>query len=324
MKKTTARAHSNIAFIKYWGKKDEILRLPTNGSISMNLSGLYTDTTVEFIPSLTQDDITIDGKKDAQKALRVTSHLDRVRALGKTNGKARVVSQSNFPSGAGLSSSASGFASLTVAATQSLGLTLSERELSILARLGSGSACRSIPDGFVEWKDATTSEESYAETLFPHDYWDIVDIVVLTSAEQKYIPTSQGQERAKTSIFFQERLRHMKNKIEQCRRHLQERDFTALGILSEMEALEMHAVMITSWPALLYWLPGTLAVMQAVQKWREEGLAVYFTINTGQNVHILCQQKDKEQVMKLVSTLPDVQKVIANQVSRGTYLIMNP
>ena len=166
MEKITARAYSNIAFIKYWGRKDEILRLPTNGSISMNLSNLFTTTTVEFSSQYTADEITINGKKDELMNNRVIRHLDIVRKLKKVETRAKVVSINNFPTGTGLSSSASGFAALTLAAAKSIGLHLSEKELSILARQGSGSACRSIPNGFVEWENGEKSEDSYAKTIF--------------------------------------------------------------------------------------------------------------------------------------------------------------
>src|SRR3982074_336513 len=142
--KATALAPSNIAFIKYWGKKDEDLRLPENGSISMNLSNLLTTTTVEFDPNYKDDEIFINDDLDYLMARkRVIAHLDRIRSKAKIKDKAKVVSKNNFPSGTGLSSSASGFAALTVAAASAAGLKLSEKELSVLARLGSGSACRS-------------------------------------------------------------------------------------------------------------------------------------------------------------------------------------
>lgn len=180
--KATAVAPSNIAFIKYWGTKDDVLRLPKNGSISMNLSNLLTTTTVEFNPDFYQDIVTVDNEQKVIEGNRVIKHLDRIRSLAKIDYKAKVVSNNNFPSSKGLSASASGFAALTVAGAAAAGLKLSEEELSILARQGSGSACRSIPDGFVEWLDGDTSETSYSVSLYKPDYWDIVDIVEIGRA----------------------------------------------------------------------------------------------------------------------------------------------
>src|SRR3989304_6673895 len=171
MNKATAIAPSNIAFTKYWGRKDEVLRLPENGSISMCLSDLLTTTTVEFSENYTKDEVIINGGGlEAGEAERVIKHLDRVRKMANISLKAKVVSNNNFPTGTGLSSSSSGFAALTLAASKAAGLNLSEKELSILARQGSGSACRSIPDGFVEWLDGDTNETSYAVSLYPPSF----------------------------------------------------------------------------------------------------------------------------------------------------------
>lgn len=320
MKKTT-RAHSNIAFVKYWGKKDEALRLPSNGSVSMNLSNLYTTTTVQFSDTLPHDDITINNERDEKKIAKVASHLDRIRALANTKMKAKVVSENNFPTGVGLSSSATGFAALTAAATLALGAKLSEREMTVLARLGSGSACRSIPTGYVEWKTGDTTDESYAVSLYPPTHWDLVDIVALTSTKEKYVATTDGQRSAQSSPFFEQRMKHIEKRIEDCKRYIKEKNFSAFGTLLEKDALEMHAIMLTSTPPLLYWLPETVLIMKKVLEWRRSGIEAYFTINTGQNVHIICRQADAAKVEKLLHEIPAVMDVIPNTCSRGTYEI---
>lgn len=319
--KATAKAHSNIAFIKYWGRKDEELRLPTNGSISMNLSNLFTITTVEFLENLEEDSILVNNEETGHINQRVVQHLNRVRALVKTSLKAKIMSQNNFPIGTGLSSSASGFAALTLAATKALGLDLSEKELSILARQGSGSASRSIPDGFVEWLDGNTSEESFSQSIFPVGHWDIVDIVVVVSKEKKDIATSEGQKRVESSIFFQTRLNHVQEKIDTCKKLIGNRNFSEFGKLIEMEALELHAIMLTSWPPLIYWLPQSIYVMKSVQKWRAEGLDVYFTVNTGQDIHIIGQKKDEAKIIDRIKGLESIMKILPNSPSNGTYLL---
>src|SRR3989344_7431396 len=171
--KATAVAPSNIAFIKYWGKKNEELKLPANGSISMNLSNLLTTTTVEFNSEFKEDSVIINNTIDIKKSSRVIKYLDLIRKKANQFQKAKVVSVNNFPEETGLSSSSSGFAALTLAATKAAGLSLSEKELSIFARQGSGSACRSIPDGFVEWLDGAASETLHTVSIFPHSYFDI-------------------------------------------------------------------------------------------------------------------------------------------------------
>lgn len=319
MLKATAIAPSNIAFIKYWGKKDEVLRLPENGSISMNLSNLLTTTTVEFDEKYKVDEITIDNK--LINDIRLIKHLDRMRLLGKSNLKAMVVSENSFPSGTGLSSSASGFAALSLAGAKALGLNLIEKELSILARQGSGSACRSIPDGITEWLDGDESESSYAVSLYKPDYWDLVDVVAVVSSAKKDIATSEGMKTVLTSPFYQKRIELIKKKIENCRRFIKDKDFTNLGELIESEALELHAIMLTSTPALIYWTTGTLSIMKLTAKWRQEGIEVYFTINTGQDIHLICQKKDEIKVQNKLKELDFVNKIIVNYLSEGARII---
>ncbi len=319
--KATAIAPSNIAFIKYWGKKDELLRLPENPSLSMNLSHLLTTTTVEFNPKYQNDKIIINGKKEVVENNRAVKHLDRIRALAKMQLKAKVKTVNNFPSSTGLSSSASGLAALTLAASKAAGLDLSKKDLSVLARQGSGSACRSIPDGFVEWLDGDTSETSYGVSLFPADWWKIADVVVIVSADKKDISSTEGQKLVSSSPFFPERLKNVKSKLERAKKLLKEKDFPAFGELIEAEALELHAVMITSRPPLIYWLPETLKIMKLAQKWRSEGLPVYFTINTGQTVHLICEQKNIKEVEKRLKAVKEVEKIIINKPAVGARII---
>ncbi|HVA96066.1 MAG TPA: diphosphomevalonate decarboxylase [Candidatus Acidoferrales bacterium] len=319
--KATAVAPSNIAFIKYWGVKDEVLRLPKNGSISMNLSNLLTTTTVEFNSDFYQDSITVNNVQEIIEGNRVIKHLDRIRSLTKIQYKAKVISKNNFPTSTGLSSSASGFAALTVAAAAAAGLKLSEKELSILARQGSGSACRSIPDGFVEWLDGDTSETSYAVSLYPKDHWDIIDVVAVVSTNKKEISSTEGHKLATTSLFFDRRLQLNKEKMRLVKRYIKEKNFTAFGNVIEAEALELHAIYLTSQPSLIYLLPASLRLLHLVKKWRQEGLEVYFTLNTGQDVHIICEKKNAKKVVKKLSEMEEVQNTIINYPSKGAHLI---
>ncbi len=323
--KATSVAPSNLAFIKYWGRKNEALRLPTNGSISMNLSGLLTTTTVEFLEGLAQDAVTINGQNfapDTVETARVSRHLDRVRQLAGLKLAARVVSENNFPSSTGLSSSASSFAALTVAAATAAGLNLLEKELSILARQGSGSACRSIPGGFVEWLDGDSSETSFAVSLYPPQHWPIVDVVAIVSREKKEVSSSMGQLAAASSPFFPVRLARMHDKLALARALIQKRDFTRFGELIEAEAVEMHAIMLTSTPSLMYWLPGSVKIMRLARKWRGEGLEVYFSVNTGQDVHLICRPEDVDALLARLRDVPDVTDLIINRPVPGARLVM--
>lgn len=324
MSKETAIAPSNIAFTKYWGRKDEVLRLPENGSVSMTLSNLLTTTTVEFSPNYQRDEVTINGGGlEEGEAERVVKHLDRVRNLaGPPAGglRAKVVSENNFPTGTGLSSSAAGFAALSLAASKASGLDLSEKDLSILARQGSGSACRSIPRGFVEWLDGDTSDTSYAVSIFPPGHWQIADVVAVVSESKKEVSTSVGQQSARSSPFMPVRLAHMREKNERVKQLIAERNFQEFGELVEAEALELHAIMLTQYPPLIYWTPGTLQIMKLTSRWRFEGLPVYFTINTGQDIHLICEAENMEAVRAKLKELRFVKDIIVNTPGEGARL----
>ncbi len=318
--KTTAIAPSNIAFIKYWGKKDEKLRLPENGSISMNLSNLLTTTTIEFSERFKKDTLIYNGVSESTKDNRAIAHVEKIRKIAKSKLFAKIVTKNNFPSGTGLSSSASGFAALTLATTAALGLKLSEKELSILARQGSGSACRSIPNGFVEWLDGNTSDTSYAKSIFSKEHWDLRDIVAVVSTDKKEVATSEGQKGAQGSQFFEVRKKAMAKKIKNCKKFIKEKNFEKLGELVESEALELHSIMLTSHPSLIYLLPETLRIMRMVKRWRSEGLPVYFTLNTGQNIHLIVEGKNAAKAIKKLKDMPNILEIIENKASDGVQL----
>jgi diphosphomevalonate decarboxylase len=319
--KTTVIAPSNIAFIKYWGKKDEVLRLPENGSISMTLDNLLTKTSVEFSNDLETDEVWINGEQNEKKSARVIKHLDRVRKMSGLNLKAKVESSNNFPTGTGLSSSASGLAALSLAASKAAALDLNEKELSILARQGSGSACRSIPSGFVQWLDGDTSDTSYATTIFDKNHWDIADVVAVVNQGPKDVSTTEGMQSASSSNFYQTRLNGMTNKLNLCRSLIEKKDFTQFGDLIEAEALELHAIMLTSHPSLIYLEPASIKLFKFIKNLRKEGLEAYFTVNTGQDVHIICQRKLVEKLVEKLSEMPEVKETIVNFVGDGARVI---
>ena len=320
--KIKARAPSNIAFIKYWGKKNEKLRIPANSSISMNLSDAYTETSVNFNEDLRDDLVIIDGKKiEGKEKERISEHMDIIRKMAGIGTFAEVESKNNFPKGAGIASSASGFAALTVAGAKASGLNLSEKELSILARLGSGSACRSIPDGFVEWKTGSKSNNSYAYSIKPSGYWDICDVIAVVGEKAKKVSSTEGHRQAKESPFYKARISCMNEKIKNIKLALKNKDFTRFGKIIEEEAINMHTVMMTGKPSLFYWLPKTLEIMQSVVDWRDSGLETYFTIDAGPNIHIICVAKDAKKVKAKLEKIQGVKKIIINKASEGARIL---
>lgn len=318
----TAQSCANIAFVKYWGRRDDALRLPLNASISMNLDAATTTTTVAFDPALAADEVTIHGAEDGGGAARrVSEHLDRVRALAGIATRARVASRNSFPMGAGIASSASAFAALTAAACAAAGVELDERALSILARQGSGSACRSIPTGFVEWHAADTSAGSYAESIAPPGHWDLRDLIAIVQTAHKAVGSSKGNALVSTSPFAAARLAEAERALPAIRRAILARDFAAFGEETEQEAIRMHAVAMTSRPSLLYWSPETVRLMHAIRAWRDEGLPAYFTIDAGANVHVLCEGAHAGAIGARLRAEPGVGDVIANRPGPGTRLV---
>ena len=308
----TAIAHPNIAFIKYWGNRDDLLRLPASGSISMNLEGLHTTTTVAWDErrGTGDDSLTLNGNSVTGNPLeRVSAFLDIVRQMAGFPYRAAVSSENNFPMGTGIASSASAFAALALAASKAAGLNLDETALSRLARRGSGSACRSIPGGFVEWLPGAGDADSYAVCLAPPGHWDLADCLAVVSREHKATGSARGNTLAGTSPLQAARLADAPRRLDLCREAILQRDFAALAAVAELDSDLMHAVMMTSTPALFYWQPATLGFMGAVREARAKGLPACYTVDAGPNVHVICEAAAGADVLKLVGGLPGVGEV---------------
>ncbi|MCY3780951.1 MAG: diphosphomevalonate decarboxylase [Chloroflexi bacterium] len=319
----SARAHSNIAFIKYWGNRDHRLRLPTNSSLSMNLGDLHTTTMVEWSRTRAADSLTINGSPGNEAALaRVRKHLDMLRRRLDFDWRARVDSWNNFPMGAGIASSASAFAALTVAAVAAQGMKMDERELSTLARLGSGSAARSIPPGFVEWRAGDRHDLSYAETFADYDHWDLVDVIAIVSRRHKRVGSSAGHQTADSSVLQAARVESVTSRLRSLKEAIIERDFAQFAEFVEQDSNLMHAVMMTSKPPLFYWQPLSLKVMEAVRHWREtDALQVCYTLDAGPNVHCICLADDAPQVItRLRALLPEIE-ILQSRVGGGAAVI---
>jgi len=307
----TAIAHPNIAFIKYWGNRDDELRLPANSSLSMNLDGLQTQTQVDFDPSYSKDSLGLNGNDTSGAQLaRVSAFLVLVRSLAGIETHARVESENNFPSGAGIASSSSAFAALALAASAAAGLKLDEAALSRLARRGSGSASRSVPSGFVEWRASERDENSFAHSIAPAQHWALTDCIAVVSETHKSVGSTEGHQLARTSPLQPGRLGGVEERLTRCRKAILLRDFATLAEVVELDNHLMHAVMMTSQPALLYWQPASLAVMHAVRSWRAGGLQAFYTLDAGPNVHVICLAQDAEKIAKQLAEIPGVNRVL--------------
>jgi len=311
-RRATALAHPNIALIKYWGNQDDNLRLPANPSLSMNLGSLQTITTVTFDDSLAGDTLAINGVPFTGPTLeRVTANLDLVRRQAGLTYRARIESDSNVPVGSGIASSSAAFAALSVAAAAAAGLDLDQAALSRLARRGSGSASRSVPGGFCLWQ-AGDDDSSVARSIAPPEHWDLQDVVAIVSQEHKEVGSSGGHPLARTSPLQAARIAGVERRLEACREALLARNLPALGPVIEEDAVIMHAVMMSSRPPLYYWTPTTMALILTTQRWQRDGLPVYFTIDAGPNVHLICEAGLAQQVEAELHKIPGVQTVLTS------------
>jgi diphosphomevalonate decarboxylase len=323
--KATAFANSNIAIIKYWGRRDRKLGLPSNSSLSFTMdSQLSTCTTTEFSPSLAQDTLILDGRPaNVKETARVGDFLDIVRRMAGLKLRARVVSNNTFPKSAGLASSASGFAALAGAASRAAGLNLNQRELSILARLGSGSASRSILGGCVEWKAGKNKDgsDSYAVQLSPPGKWkDLRNVIAISSMEEKKVGSAEGmQMTAKTSSLFPARLKAVEKRLSEMRSAVKAHDFEKMAPLIMQESDSMHACMLDSWPPIVYLNETSFRVMRCVLELNESlgKFAAAYTFDAGPNAHVYTTAKYASEIRKMLGEMPGVMKVIECRVGEG-------
>jgi len=287
MSTATARAHANIALVKYWGKRDAARNLPAAGSLSLTLGALETVTTVRFDPKLAADELVLNGA--AAPGLRVTGFLDLVRAIAGTTTRAAVETVNRFPTASGLASSASGFAALALAATRAAGVTLDARALSRLARQGSGSAARSIFAGFA--RVVAGDDDAWAEAVDdPRGLAARARMVIAEvggGAPKLHGSRDAMEHCAATSPLYRGWLECVPRDLAIAEDAIARGDLAALGELAEANALAMHAAAIASRPAIVYWQPATLGLLAAVRALRDGGVPAWATMDAGPHVKVL-------------------------------------
>ena len=322
-RKVTAVAPSNIAFIKYWGIRDLEHILPYNPSISMTLSRCVSRTTVEY--SSTPDDQILQRLDDGSLSLapqafaeRIHEHLERLREWAQVDGGIKVATENSFPMGAGLASSASGFAALTLAVITALGHEVSAEELSELARLsGSGSAARSVIGGYVEWPAPHPEGSAHAESLAPAEHWELKDIIAILDTKPKEVSSRIGHQRAPTSPYFETRLKLLPGRLERVRTAIANRSFEELAPVVEEESIDLHLIAMSSHPPIFYWRPETLEVLAVVRQLRKDGTQVCATMDAGANVHLICVPEHEERVVGELANISGVREVIRDGVGPG-------
>ena len=320
--KGKARAHGNIALIKYWGKRDDELVLPMNSSLSLTLDCFFTETEVIFRDDIDKDHFYLNGNiQDEDDTKRISNFLDLFRKSAEIKSSAVVKSINYVPTAAGLASSASGYAALAAATNVASGLNLDSKELSIYARQGSGSATRSIYGGFVEWRKGIFSEDSYA---IPIDdaKWDIGMVVVIVNADEKMVSSREGMKRTvATSPFYNGWLESAEEDLKQIKDAIKKRDFEQMGLIAERNGLKMHATMLGAIPPLSYWEPESVTVMQIVRELRKEGVPCYFTMDAGPNVKILCKLSESHIIKKRLRQVFESKQIIITGPGPGVTIL---
>jgi diphosphomevalonate decarboxylase len=310
----TALAHPNIALSKYWGKRDDGENLPAVPSLSVTLAGLLTTTTVTFDPALASDTLELGERPaDIGATRRASALLDRVRAASGRREHARVASVNDFPTAAGLASSASGFAALALAATAAAGLEWDRARVSDLARRSSVSAARSLFGGFVELPAGRPGDAGLcAVPIAGPDHWSLRVIVAVTREGPKEIGSTDGMRHtARTSPFYPVWVESAPLLFARVRDAVLRKDIEALGVAAEESALRMHATSIAAAPALLYWTAATISVLEEVRRLRAKGFAAFATIDAGPHVKVITTPEDEHAVTTAVAAVPGVIRTIA-------------
>ena len=310
---TTAHAHPNIALVKYWGKQEKPGNLPATPNLSISLAGLTTVTHVSDAPS---DTFILNSKE--------TSDPKLVRWLEALRGTfdvppLQIDSGNDFPTSAGLASSASGFAALITAINAHCDLGLNQEMCSEWARVGSASAARSIFGGFV----ALVPPQWQAIPMAKRDHWPLEVVVAVTSNEPKSVNSGEGMERSRlTSPYYNAWVRDATTDFAAASEAIERRDFLSLAAVAELNCLKMHSIMLTSQPTLSYWTPASIACMDRVRSLREEGHDVFFTVDAGPQIKAACLPASADAVASALSETPGVLEVIRSSLGEGARVVL--
>ncbi|NRA46068.1 MAG: diphosphomevalonate decarboxylase [Oligoflexales bacterium] len=327
---------ANIAFLKYWGKRDVKTQWPANHSLSMSLAQSVTTTSARVLVGASEHQISFSGtlvERTSSFGRKAYAHLDYLAKELGTQAYLQVNTSNSFPTGCGIASSASGFGALTLAAVaawqqadsldtlEKMGFT--RHRLAALARMGSGSSCRSFWGGYVSWKvDETTGEQELVH-LFSDEHWDLADTIAIFSASEKKVSSSKAHLDAWSSPLFEPRLAGIGEKEEQMINALRDKDLSALGPLLEQEALEMHAVMMSAKPSTCYLSSESISFISWLRKLRQKtGLAAYFTIDAGPNIHVICEQQDQSKLHSEIKKCYPQLDFIVDHVGKGPQLVV--
>jgi len=317
----------NIALIKYWGKRDDLLKLPMNGSLSITLDNgvLRTETTMLISAELKKDTFVLNGKVREDKKISESLMLIRKRMKARKTGflddeKVLLISGNNFPTSGGVASSASGFCAIAEAVCAAYGIK-DMKEHSILARFGSGSASRSVFGGFVKWNAGTRAdgEDSFAVQVAPKSHWpEIVDVLGIISNAEKKVSSKDGMENtARTSELLKCRVAGVPKKMARMEKAILEKDFATLAEITMRDSNNMHATMLESWPPVVYMNDSAHEVVAKIHDYNEDGIKAAYTFDAGPNAHIITTKKNMMEAAALLHEVEGVQDVICAPVGDG-------
>lgn len=315
-----ARAHTNIALIKYWGKADEALIIPMNNSLSVTLDRFYTETRVTFDETLTEDQLILNGESvNAKESAKIQRYMEMIRKEAGISEHALIESENFVPTAAGLASSASAYAALAGACNEALQLGLSDKDLSRLARRGSGSASRSIYGGFAEWEKGHDDESSFAHRV-EADGWEneLAMVFVVINNKSKKVSSRSGMSLTRdTSRFYQYWLDNVEPDLKETKEAIAQKDFKRMGEVIEANGLRMHATNLGAQPPFTYLVPESYNAMRIVHECREAGLPCYFTMDAGPNVKVLIEKKNQQAIVNKFLQEFDQSQIITSDITQS-------
>ncbi|MCL5434038.1 MAG: diphosphomevalonate decarboxylase [Candidatus Marsarchaeota archaeon] len=323
-------ATPNIAFVKYWGKRNDKLILPYNSSISITLGEeLNTKTSVMFTKKIKEDIFYINGQKqdltdkDVKERFAI---IDIMRKKARTDAKVIVVSENSFPTAAGLASSASGIAAMVYAVNAALKLNLDTKELSIIARQGSGSSCRSLTGGFVKWEKGNKEDgsDSYIRQIKDSNYWpDLINIITIVSKSKKKISSRVGMKQTvETSQFYKLRPNIAEEHCNQLEEAISRKDFEQLCKITMQESNNFHSVALDTYPPIIYLNDTSKEIINAIHELNEsEGkIIAAYTFDAGPNANIITLDKYKNKVLDVLKKIDDIEQTIITKSGNGPIL----
>jgi diphosphomevalonate decarboxylase len=316
-----ARASVNIALVKYWGKapnkgRDEA-NLPAVPSLSLTLEGLYTETAARFAPELDNDAISLDGTVlQGEERNRAVELLDALRRRCGFAAPFEVESRNFVPTAAGLASSASGMAALAAAAGRLMGLDASDARdaevLSEMARIGSGSAARSIFGGWVAW------DGPFARPVAPPTALPVAVVIAVVTRGRKAIGSRDGMNHTqRTSPYFGAWVAQAHATFHEAVEAVHAKDLERLFAAMELSTWRMHASAMGANPPVFYWLPASVAALREVELLKSEGILCGATLDAGPNVKVFCRPEDANTVAMRLTNIPGVEHIVRTAPGDG-------